>query len=56
MTFSWRGWGKFTLKASEGKFGAFFAEFENGWIQRNSGKVEGKMGRENILLVKVSGL
>lgn len=56
VTFSWRGWGKFTLKASEGKFGAFVAEFENGWIQRNSGMVEGKMGRENILQVKVSEL
>ena len=45
--------GKFTLRASEGKFGAFVTEFENGWIQWNSGRVEGKMGRENILQVKV---
>ena len=56
VAFSWHGWGKFTLRASEGKFGAFVAEFENSWIQWNSGRVEGKMGRENILQVKVSGL
>jgi hypothetical protein len=43
----------FTLRAFESKFGAFVTEFENGWIQWNSGRVEGKMGRENILLVKV---
>ena len=53
MAFSWHGWGKFTLRASEGKFGAFVTEFENGGVQWNSGRVEGKMGRENILLVKV---
>lgn len=56
VAFSQHGWGKFTLRASEGKFGAFVTEFENEWIQWNSGRVEGKMGRENILLVKVSGL
>ena len=56
VAFSQHGQGKFALKAFEGKFGAFAAEFENGWIQWNSGRVEGKMGRENILQVKVSGL
>jgi len=44
------------MRVSEGKLGAFAAEFENGWIQWNSGGFEGEMGRENILLVKVSGL
>lgn len=49
VAFSWHGWGKFTLRASEGKFGAFVTEFENGRIQWNSDRIEGKMGRENIL-------
>jgi len=53
VAFSQHGQGKFTLRAFEGKFGAFAAEFENGRIQWNSGRVEGKMGRENILQVKV---
>ena len=48
--------GNYPPRLFKGKFGAFVAEFENRRVQWNSGMVEGKMGRENILQVKVSGL
>ena len=53
MAFSWHGWGKFTLKAFVGKFGAFVAEFGNGGIWWISGGFDGEIGSGNILLVKV---
>ncbi|MEI2988482.1 MAG: hypothetical protein V8T22_05355 [Oscillospiraceae bacterium] len=55
VAFSWHGWGKFTLRASEGKFGAFVTEFENGRIQWNSGRVEGKWAERIYCKLKYRG-
>ena len=53
VAFSRHGLGKSTLRAFEGKFGAFVAEFGNGCIWWILEGFDGKMGSGNILLVKV---